>query len=326
MNKSFKKINYNLRPAKSVERKMISFALKKLIHFDILSNYQYVGFGSTYFSDFILFHKELGINKMVSIEISGNKQRFNFNKPFHCIEILFGHSNEMLPSINWKHKTILWLDYDETFKGAFLSDLSTFFNSAHSGSAFLLTVNCNADSYGNKNEDRRNKIVKEIGEDNLYHGSKLVDFSTINLPKTIHKIINANIETELKNRNGGLIDDEKLVYRQVFNFTYADGLKMMTVGGVLIQKRDLKKLETINFDEYNYLSSSEQSFDISVPKLTLKEIRFLNSLLPNGVDEDGNFKDSSVCALANPNLAPGEIKKYSKIYSFFPNYTEAVNL
>ncbi|HYX17747.1 MAG TPA: O-methyltransferase, partial [Nostoc sp.] len=43
-------------------------SLRCLSPFGEVAAYRYVGFGSTYFSDFILFHKSLHIEDMISIE------------------------------------------------------------------------------------------------------------------------------------------------------------------------------------------------------------------------------------------------------------------
>src|SRR5437879_5407175 len=105
---SYEKINYGLRPAKSVERKMLRDAFKKLSEFGTLESYRYVGFGSTYFSDFFLFHKSLGITNMTSIEKDvANRDRFLFNIPYNCIGIEFGESGNVLPSLPWNTRTIL---------------------------------------------------------------------------------------------------------------------------------------------------------------------------------------------------------------------------
>ena len=83
---TYEKINYSLRPAKSIERKMLGNAFRKLSDFGAVESYRYIGFGSTYFSDFILFHKALGIKHMISIERDReNEERFRFNCPFRCI-------------------------------------------------------------------------------------------------------------------------------------------------------------------------------------------------------------------------------------------------
>ncbi|HGB1823876.1 TPA: O-methyltransferase, partial [Salmonella enterica subsp. enterica serovar Bahrenfeld] len=63
-----RKIDYRIRPAKNIERKMIRDVLLRLSPFGIFSDYQYIGFGSKYFTDFIIMHKYLGIDDMISIE------------------------------------------------------------------------------------------------------------------------------------------------------------------------------------------------------------------------------------------------------------------
>ena len=50
---------------------------------------------------------------MISIEKDEDRrERFEFNKPFDCIEVRYGHSNQVLPKCDWAPRTILWLDYD----------------------------------------------------------------------------------------------------------------------------------------------------------------------------------------------------------------------
>ena len=76
---SFEKINYNLRPNKCIERKMMCEALGRLAFLEYLENYRYIGFGSPYFADFTLFHRSLGITKLESIEKEESKKsRFEF--------------------------------------------------------------------------------------------------------------------------------------------------------------------------------------------------------------------------------------------------------
>jgi len=323
---SFRKINYSLRPAKAVERKMINFSLKKFSHFDHLSNYQYIGFGSTTFHDFILFHKELGIDKMISIESSGNKERFNFNKPFSCIEMIFGTSEIVLPKIDWKKKSILWLDYDKVLQDYYLSDIDTFVSSAVSGSPIILTLNCEPEAYGEDNEIRKDRLIDEIGEVNLPFGNRPIDFAANNLALTLYKIIIGRINSKLLTRNGVLDEHNKLNFEQLFHFHYSDGAKMLTIGGVLLNKSDKKIFDDYNIGEYKFLSNNESTFNIEIPILTMKEVRFLNSQMPTGIDVNGNLLDSSFTGNFNPKLAPNEILNFAKIYRFFPQYAEAFSI
>jgi len=64
------KVNYVLRPAKNVERKMLCEAFQRLTNFASLREYRYIGFGSIFFSDFTLFHRNLGISDLIDIDWS----------------------------------------------------------------------------------------------------------------------------------------------------------------------------------------------------------------------------------------------------------------
>ena len=111
--REYERIDYNLRPAKSIERKMLCEAFRRLLSFSDLTEYRYVGFGSTFFSDFSLIHKSLGLTDLISIEKEEkDKRRFRFNRPYKCIKLCFGNANDVLPNLSWAKKIILWLDYD----------------------------------------------------------------------------------------------------------------------------------------------------------------------------------------------------------------------
>src|SRR6266404_4405372 len=121
---SFEKFNYSLRPAKNIERKMFCEAFARLSRIAPLRSYRYIGFGATTFVDFSLFHQRLGITDMVSIEgFNDARQRVEFNRPYSCIKMKWGKSNEMLPTLEWKKRTIVWLDYDVRLNRDVLADL-----------------------------------------------------------------------------------------------------------------------------------------------------------------------------------------------------------
>jgi hypothetical protein len=137
------KIDYRIRPAKSVERKMLCEAWGKLGAFRALSGYRYVGFGSAFFTDFMLVHRVLGIHDMVSIEKNAqHSERFEFNKPFRCIQMEFGTATERLPFIDLKNKpAIVWLDYEVMLNEVILNDIQTVVGRLVSGSSLVVCVN-----------------------------------------------------------------------------------------------------------------------------------------------------------------------------------------
>jgi hypothetical protein len=80
---SFKQFDYSLRPSKQVERKAMVEVLLSLSKAGYnIPDYGYIGFGSVYYVDFIMFHKYLFINKMVCVEWGDIERRMRFNKPF----------------------------------------------------------------------------------------------------------------------------------------------------------------------------------------------------------------------------------------------------
>ena len=108
---SYEKINYALRPNKNVERKLILECFNTLKAKFNIEAYRYIGLGSVWFSDFILFHKFANLKKMISIEIS-SKNRFDFNSPFSCVKVKLGKTTQVLPTLPYRDPTICWLDYD----------------------------------------------------------------------------------------------------------------------------------------------------------------------------------------------------------------------
>lgn len=170
---SFREVNYTLRAAKAVERRMLGEMFRRLQPFERVENYQYVGFGSIYFSDFQLVHRALGIDEMVSIEKDTNaKACFEFNKPFASINLKFGYSADVLPLLNWDAKSIVWLDYDGRLNLDVLSDISTFCTKAASGSVLVLSVNAQPEP--EPSESSRNQFAHvhggkfDVGEFRLF--------------------------------------------------------------------------------------------------------------------------------------------------------------
>ena len=65
---SDQKINYQVRPAKSIERKMLCDLIREVQLMRADGEMRYIGLGAKYFTDFLLLHNEFGITDMISIE------------------------------------------------------------------------------------------------------------------------------------------------------------------------------------------------------------------------------------------------------------------
>lgn len=320
-------LNYKFRPGKNIERKMLCEALSRLSVISDVKHYQYVGFGSVYFADFILFHKQLGIQKLISIEGEEEmEKRVRFNQPYSCIEVLTGFSNDKLPEINWsKNKSILWLDYTETLKGYMFKDMATFFQRALSGSVFIISINVdlkeNDGSNKTTNEKVNTKLNKDIEVRKRILGSALKKILTKSDYYSIIRNIIDNEINEIVSERNKLEAKDKFSYKQIFNLLYQDGQTMLTVGGILFTEKDEEKVEQMNFKNLDFIMTGDNLFEIRVPNLTYREIHALDKHLPN-FNTNTEAREKAFKELKGV-VSEDAINKYAKIYRYYPNYTES---
>jgi len=306
-------------------------ALERLTHIDHLHNYRYIGLGSPYFVDFILFHKNLGILDLVSIEKEVSKKaRFEFNIPFSGIKMHYGHSKTVLPNLQLNQvKNILWLDYDEKITDYMFSDIDTFFGNTMPGSFFVISVNVEEEyldqthSDGEKKitrqEFRMNKLINRVGKSRLPMEFVDLNLNTKNLTMVTYEMINRQIKTSLINRNGDKKD--KILYKQYFNFLYKDNATILTVGGMIYDRSIKTLVEKMDLENLSFVQSGVDSYKIQCPNLTLREIKALDKVLPDELElVRGKFKNKKFHAIP---LIQNDIMNYAKIYRYYPNYTEA---
>src|SRR5258706_15892608 len=111
---------------------------------------------------------------MLSIEKEeSNWPRFDFNKPFRCVDLKLGHSNAVLPTLDWSKRSLVWLDYDGRLNKEVLADIATFCSKAVSGSIVLVSVNAEPEraasgaSPTEQSETRLKAFAEAIGEEKV---------------------------------------------------------------------------------------------------------------------------------------------------------------
>ncbi|MBS4032630.1 MAG: hypothetical protein KGZ63_14610 [Clostridiales bacterium] len=313
---SYERINYALRPAKSAERKMLCESFRNLSVFRSVNSYRYIGFGSTFFSDFVLLHRELNLQQMISIEKDEHyRERFEFNRPYSCIEIMYGESNDVLPELQWDNIcTIAWLDYDNMLYESVLNDIKFFSSKACTGSILAVTVNVHPYDYEPNAEDPRLKKLKEnVGNDKVPATVTEADLRGWGLAATCRTIIENEVLETLKDRNGARPPGTKIQYHQLYNFHYSDGVKMLTVGGIFIDEGQKPQLDSCAFNNLTFIKTSTEPYLIDIPSLTYNEIRYINGQLPT--------EDPST--ISSYGVSPADLNKYIKIYRYFPTFTES---
>lgn len=330
---SFRKIDYTVRPAKNVERKMLVEAFRKLEHFHNLEEYHYVGFGSVYFSDFSLFHRELNFQKMYSIEdvtssaekegvnVELFKRRLQANMPYSCVELIPLNSSLALSQgyFDYTNPTIFWLDYDYHINNQIISDIETVIFNIESGSILLVTLD--ARKYPEDDEDQLNHLNSyDNFKKNVSKHAALITKKDVNsdkkAPNAYWSIINQAIVHNLEERNLHLPEGKKLCYHQIFHFNYADKALMTTIGGIFYSATDSYKFERCNFNNLNFYRNSNKPFKIEVPKLTFKEFFELGKQLP--------YSNPQQEPISYPGLREDDIKNFQQIYRYIPRFGEFV--
>lgn len=322
MANSGRKIDYRLRPAKNIERKMIRDVLLRLSSFGIFSEYQYVGFGSKYFVDFVLMHKYLGIDEMISIEAdSTNRNRYKFNKPYECIDVRFGHSGEVLPTLRLTKKSIYWMDYDSPFNKSMLSDLSTIVEVCPSGTVVFLSYNSEPYKLGDLKSEfndidegfYRRKFENVFGHEFIPIGFDERGYSNkVNYSKFIRGCLHAQLDSTLSKRNVSLSDEKRITYKQVSYFDYSDGTNMSTLGFIIVDNNDLHLIDRCRVGDLYFYSESDICYEIKAPNLTSKETRFLMEKMPS----KGNIEyDSRI-------FTEKDVNEFKANYKYYPSFME----
>jgi len=306
------RVNYALRPAKCIERKMIAEALHELNSIHDLKAYQYVGFGSAFFSDFILFHKALGIIDMISIEKDEvHHKRYTDNRPYKCIDLRFGHSNSILPLLTLVKPVIVWLDYECVLNRSVLEDLRYVCTKAVSGSVLIVTVN--ADPLGEAAHEKISSVTNVAGTDYRHvYDQYSEERGKWAVSATYRQILHDEACKTLRDRSGVLPREDKMDCFQIFNFEYMDSKRMLTYGALLYANRDADQVKRSRMSTSPAFRSGDSPYRIEVPILTLRELRILDAQLPS---DCGNINRGSI--------PEREVKKYTQVYRYFPSFVEA---
>ena len=307
---SYEGVNFLLRPAKHVERKMICDCLRRLVVFAPLEGYGYVGFGANSFGDFSLFHRVLGITSMVSIESEEeDKDRFELNKPYGAITMAYGLSGAVLGnSLNPARPTILWLDYDKQLDASKLGDLRLFVSSGLSGSVLLITVCAESE----RRDDRLGELKSRVGSEAVPPDLQEVDLEGWGYGRAERRIINSAVQEVLVDRNGALPENERFSYKQFASFEYKDGMRMITLGGLLYRESDSDLVERSGLAETEWHRPGNDSYRIASPHLTIREMRFLDSQLPCSLE-----------TVKRSGIPLSDVRDYASLYRFYPRWVDA---
>lgn len=301
-------LNYEIRPVKFAERKMLTASLTKICnHFK--GEYQYIGLGGLTFTDFKLFHKELHISDLTSIEGGDfSLEKLKYNAPFSFIKIIKDMSTNVLSSIDYSKKSIVWLDYDGALEEYMFTDLRILFSRLPLGSIYLVT--CNREL---KNNETRQEYTLEQFKDEF---GTLTPFELTNTSfsgeenfKTIRTMFSQQIDKALKERNNA--ESKRLKFFQLFNLCYQEnrGARMYTFGGFIGESSF--NLEQLELTTQEIVRTSEEPFYLKFPNLTLKEMDLINK----NFGEEAKLQGMKI-------FKPSDVENYYDTYKYLPMFLD----
>ncbi len=307
--RSFERIDYSVRVNKSVQRKLIVEFLERMGRRFDLEEYCYVGMGSMWYSDFILFHKRLGITDMTSIQTADGYGRAKFNLPFACITLRRGLTTRVLPTLQLARRAVIWLDYDHEFREYVFRDLEIVLGEVASGSIVIATVDAEVDRFGKATEAeavRMDRIQAAVGQ-YLPLGTSNKILEVQQFPRFVSRVLVESMSELTSRRLLGLR------FCPVFNYHYKDGARMVTVGGMVADAEDQALLRELKLVGNKYFGPTLRA--IAVPPLTAKEKGALDRLLPRGEDHIDR-------AELGFELSQKKIGAYRKFYRQYPVFGE----
>lgn len=312
---SFEVVNYSLRPSKNIQRQVMFSGISLLKSRLEIADFVYVGFGSVWFTDFVMAHKALEVRDMVSIEANPiGYRRATFNKPFSTVCVRRGYSTQVLEDLYvdisfGKRPWIIWLDYDTPLDETVSDDIRSVIENAPDNSIFLLTFSGRNGRYGSHAIERKRRLQDLLGAvvpDYLDKGDFIGDRIQDTLATLVLDFMKAVAAQSF--RKGG--------FKPAFRAIYKDTTPMVTIGGVLPSGAHSELVgQVIEGEGWNFYLDER----IVAPLLTLREAAALQSLLPM----DGNLSRETV-QNQGFDLDEEQIAMFQKYYREYPMFAQIV--
>jgi len=312
---SFDVVNYSLRPSKSIQRQVVfegTRLLQAQLDFDRMA---YVGFGSIWFTDFVLAHKILGIDDMFSIEADDvGFARAVYNAPYATVRVKHGLASEVLPKLFGDPELedrpwMAWLDFDYAFDESLRDDVRTLIENAPKNSVVLVTFNGNEMKYGTAPDrpDRLRELFGAVVPDDLPKRACKEDRMQETLADLAINFMQS-VAAEIS-RPGGFVPAFRLIYR--------DQSPMVTVGGLLPAKGAAAIAASVVREE---AWPGKPRKPIMAPHLTIREASALQSQLPR----PGNLSRALVKSLGF-DLADEQIEAFETYYRQYPAFAQVIS-
>jgi len=303
MSKSYEKVNYLLRLRKQIERKLIIEVLQHMTDVVDAKNYHYLGFGSVFFADFILFHKYLNISAMSSIDDKvDDEKRFRFNKPYHFIDFKISKSTAFLTKdLNWNDNLLIWLDYDTVLSSTVIEDIELIGTKAKYSDMLIVTIEATKPTNGEE-------FLLEF-KDYIPAATRIKEVVE-NFQRVLCWIMNSCVRNGINRRTS------QIKFLQLFSLAYRDTKDMYTYGGIFCDETTEKKI-TNKVSDLHFISHGDKVVKIDCPILSPKEKIYLDGFVKAAGKIDRRY--TRKCGISSE-----DIRRYCEYYKYYPQFFESL--
>lgn len=309
-------ISYDLRPAKQTERRIIVDILKMSGECGLrpINQYRYVGMGANRFYDFLLLHRYLGINDMISLEHDRNMfERALFNCPFYFIDVRCESVAAFIAKDIPQSPTVYWFDYDGGLGEEVSADIMSLAGKLRLGDFFFITVFAGVPRFleNQSDEGRLAWFQDTFGE--LSGEINIGDVERAKFSSALHKILISSFKYAFALRGEG-----KFV--PLLQVQYSDSVPMLTVGGSFLGNSQATAYCEIVPSVMPFLSvTTSVLYKIKSLNLTEKE-RVLFDRAVTAPDSRREERDS----LTKMGFEDTELSSYKDLFRYLPRYVEAI--
>lgn len=202
-------------------------------------------------------------------------------------------SGEFIDEFQADEKTIIWLDYTNPAEiRSQIEQIQSVISKLSPLDIVKITLNSHASSYHEAPKGRGVNPEKDIQQPRFEKLSdklgNLFPTADVNLgmmtesrfPEALCLIVRYAVNSSLNGRSD-------IRFQPLTSFCYADGVKMLTLTGILIGDNDSNILTETNIANWELANTQwGKPRSINIPDLTIKERLYIDALLPHSKPED----------------------------------------
>lgn len=307
-------IDYDLRPAKQAERRMILDLLECMKEAGLpVSGYRYIGMGGIKFYDFAMIFRYLGITDLISFERHKKTAvRSEYNKPFALIKVRDEPIGNYLRDELEQKETICWLDYDNALNDSIMDDIRRAGMHIPPGSAVFLTVTAEMprDYLEMNDEERLAAFLEEFGD---FAGRVTPDdMQEAAFSKAWHEVVHAAFTNAFATRDDG-------EFLPVFRIDYKDSTRMLTYGGPFLKGSNKRSfLKSLRRRLPFLFRSPDLPYAIRTMNTTDRERHLLE------FSASGRKNSSQANTLLALGYKEADLAAYRDLVRFLPRYVETL--